>query len=286
MSAVTDILLAPDVRPFAIAAAIMVTLGGIEMLTMIVGFSISELIGQDFALEAASHNAIGGLFLWINAGRLPLLILIILALGIFSIAGFLLQGIAHGVGMAVPVARRARGRRRQPPRRSGSPAAASPASFRATRAMRSTMPISSAMSPRFRSARSTRACPAASVSRMSSATGTVSRRAPVPIPPRSRSAPASCWSTATPKASSPFPHPPTSLHTNNHHPRYKKCGNLQYPSRLAFLPSSSSASYSPSSIAVRRVTKPMSAPASAARRSCSTAARSCFRSSIRPRPST
>jgi hypothetical protein len=103
MSAVTDILLAPDVRPFAIAAAIMVTLGGIEMLTMIVGFSISELIGKDFALESESHSAIGGLFLWINAGRLPLLILIILALGIFSIEGFLLQGVAHGLGMTAPV---------------------------------------------------------------------------------------------------------------------------------------------------------------------------------------
>jgi hypothetical protein len=103
MSAVTDILLAPDVRPFAISAAIMLTLGGIELLTMIVGFSISELIGKDFALETESHSAIGGLFLWINAGRLPLLILMILALGVFAISGFLLQAIAHSVGTAVPV---------------------------------------------------------------------------------------------------------------------------------------------------------------------------------------
>jgi hypothetical protein len=103
MSAVTDILLAPDVRPFAISAAIMVTLGGIELLTMIVGFSISEFIGKDFALETESHSAIGGLFLWINAGRLPLLILMILALGVFAISGFLLQAVAHSVGTAVPV---------------------------------------------------------------------------------------------------------------------------------------------------------------------------------------
>ena len=103
MSAVTDILLAPDVRPFAISAAIMVALGGIELLTMIVGFSISELIGKDFALETESHSAIGGLFLWINAGRLPLLILLILALGVFAIAGFLLQAVAHSLGTAVPV---------------------------------------------------------------------------------------------------------------------------------------------------------------------------------------
>ena len=41
----SDILLAPDVRPFAIAAAIMVVLGGIELLTTLVGFSISTLLG-------------------------------------------------------------------------------------------------------------------------------------------------------------------------------------------------------------------------------------------------
>jgi Protein of unknown function (DUF1449) len=103
MSAVTDILLAPDVRPFAIAAAIMATLGGIELLTMIVGFSISELIGTDFGIEGEHDGAIGGLFLWINAGRLPLLILLILVLGIFSIEGFFLQGIAHIAGTAIPV---------------------------------------------------------------------------------------------------------------------------------------------------------------------------------------
>jgi hypothetical protein len=103
MSAMSDILLAPDVRPFAIAAAIMVALGGIELLTTLVGFSISQFVGDGVAVEADSHDALGGMFLWINAGRLPLLILIILALGVFSIEGFLLQGIAHLVGTAVPV---------------------------------------------------------------------------------------------------------------------------------------------------------------------------------------
>lgn len=103
MSVATDLLLAPDVRPFAISAAIMVSLGGIELLTTIVGFSISELVGHDFGLDSDSHHGIGGLFLWINAGRLPLLILIILALGIFAIAGFLLQGIAHIAAATLPV---------------------------------------------------------------------------------------------------------------------------------------------------------------------------------------
>src|ERR1700733_4525113 len=102
MSDLGDVLLAPEVRPFAVAAAIMATLGGIELLSMLVGFSIGELFGKDIDVEADSHNALGGLFLWINAGRLPLLILIILALGIFSIEGFALQGVAHGLGITVP----------------------------------------------------------------------------------------------------------------------------------------------------------------------------------------
>jgi hypothetical protein len=104
MSAIADILLAPEVRPFAVAAAIMVVLGGLELLTTLVGLSISELIGHDIAVDADSHTGIGGLFLWVNAGRVPLLILIILALGVFSIEGFLLQGIAHAVGTALPAA--------------------------------------------------------------------------------------------------------------------------------------------------------------------------------------
>ena len=104
MSAIGDILLAPDVRPFAIAAAIMLALGGIELLTTLVGFSVSQIVGDGVSVDADSHHGLDGLFLWINAGRLPLLMLIILALGIFSIGGFLLQGIAHSVGTTVPVA--------------------------------------------------------------------------------------------------------------------------------------------------------------------------------------
>ena len=103
MSALADILLAPDVRPFAIAAAIMLALGAIELVTTLVGFSISEFFDKDVAVETGSHSGLDGLFLWINAGRIPLLILIMLALGVFSIEGFLLQGIAHALGTTVPV---------------------------------------------------------------------------------------------------------------------------------------------------------------------------------------
>ena len=103
MSALTDILLAPDVRPFAVAAAIMVALGGIELLAVLIGFSIGELFGKEVAVDVDSGDGLGGLFLWVNAGRLPLLILIVLALGVFSITGFFLQVLAHGAGISIPV---------------------------------------------------------------------------------------------------------------------------------------------------------------------------------------
>src|SRR6476660_1921029 len=101
MSAI-DVLLAPEARPFAIAGAIMLALGAIELLTTLIGFSISHYIGKEIDLHAESNGPVAGLMLWINAGQVPLLILIVLALGVFSIEGFLLQGIAHGVGLQVP----------------------------------------------------------------------------------------------------------------------------------------------------------------------------------------
>jgi Protein of unknown function (DUF1449) len=102
MSTAIDILLAPDVRPFAIAAAIMIALAAIELLTTMVGYSISQIVGKDIDLPAESDHGLPGLMLWINAGRVPLLVLICLSLGIFSIEGFLLQGIAHRIGIPVP----------------------------------------------------------------------------------------------------------------------------------------------------------------------------------------
>ena len=103
MSTVIDTLLAPDVRPFAVTAAIILALAGIELLTTMIGFSLSQLLGHEIDLQVESHNALAGLLLWINAGRVPLLILIFLALGVFSIEGFFLQAIAHHAGTPLRV---------------------------------------------------------------------------------------------------------------------------------------------------------------------------------------
>jgi hypothetical protein len=110
MSAIGDLLLASDVRPFAVAAGIVLVLGGIEAIAMLIGFSISDVFGskevdlgaKDVHAETDSAGFFGGLFLWFNAGRLPLLILLILTLGLFSILGFFIQGVAHGIGVSLP----------------------------------------------------------------------------------------------------------------------------------------------------------------------------------------
>ena len=149
MSAVTDILLAPDVRPFAVAAAIMVALGGIELLTTLVGFSIGELVGKDVAARDRQR--------WrprrpvsVDQRRTP------------SAAdpdrSRARRVRDRGILPAGPRARRrdCRSRSRSPrlpPQpsafpRSASPAAASRASFRATRPMWSMRPTLSVTSPK------------------------------------------------------------------------------------------------------------------------------------------
>jgi hypothetical protein len=101
MNAALDALLAPEVRPFAVAAAIIIVLAGIELLTTLIGTSISQVFGTEIHLNG-NNSPFEGLMLWINAGRVPLLILILLALGVFAVEGFLFQGIAHGIGIQVP----------------------------------------------------------------------------------------------------------------------------------------------------------------------------------------
>ena len=103
MNAAVAALLAPEVRPFAIAGAIMIVLAAIEMASTLIGFSISHVFGKDVDLDAHSDNPVAGLVSWVNAGRVPLLVLLFLMLGIFSMAGFALEGVALGAGIALPV---------------------------------------------------------------------------------------------------------------------------------------------------------------------------------------
>ncbi|TWB61180.1 membrane protein implicated in regulation of membrane protease activity [Rhizobium sp. ERR 922] len=94
------LFLAPECAPFAIAAMILIGLTAIEILSMLLGFSLSELIGKP---HFEGHDGVlAGLLSWINIGGVPLLILIMLALGIFAVTGFAIQTVADVIRVPLP----------------------------------------------------------------------------------------------------------------------------------------------------------------------------------------
>lgn len=91
---------APECLPFAISAAMLATLTAIEMLCLLIGFSLGEAIDQASGFD--DHGA-PGLFNWLNAGGVPILVLLLISLGMFAISGFVIQGVAQAVWRLVPV---------------------------------------------------------------------------------------------------------------------------------------------------------------------------------------
>ena len=102
---IVDHFMLPEVRPFAIAAVMIVLVGGVEVASMLIGFSVSELLGQGVDLgHSDGDGSVGHVLSWINVGGVPLMICILLALGIFSMLGFVIQDAARLVAAPLPAA--------------------------------------------------------------------------------------------------------------------------------------------------------------------------------------
>jgi hypothetical protein len=105
-----DHILQPEVRPFAVAAAMIAVVGAVELTSMLVGFSLSELVGKTFDVGTDTDGPFAHAITWMNVRGLPLLVYLMIALAFFSIAGFLIQDIARFVAtpltlwIAVPAA--------------------------------------------------------------------------------------------------------------------------------------------------------------------------------------
>ncbi|HTO67871.1 MAG TPA: OB-fold-containig protein [Bradyrhizobium sp.] len=97
-----DHFLQPEVRPFAIAAVMIGIVGAIEVLSMLIGVSLSELLGKAMSVDQNSDSTFVNALCWLNVGGVPLLVFILLALGLFSIAGFLIQDAARFVMAPLP----------------------------------------------------------------------------------------------------------------------------------------------------------------------------------------
>lgn len=117
-----DLVLAPQNIPFSVAICLMIVIGLMEGLSAVLGASISgylddllpdEFTGLDIegpdmdgpdvdgdfdidgadALPSAFTRVLG----WLHVGRVPVLILFVLFLTFFGLAGFILQGIIESV---------------------------------------------------------------------------------------------------------------------------------------------------------------------------------------------
>ena len=97
-----SLLFAPECTPFAIAATMLVGLTAIEILALLLGFSISEMIGKPHAPHADGHEGVAGLLSWLNVGGVPILILILMVLGFFAMTGFVIQAVANAFWAPLP----------------------------------------------------------------------------------------------------------------------------------------------------------------------------------------
>ena len=91
-------LTAPETWPFGAALAIMVCISILEGLGLLLAHSPS------LALESLlpdMPDGIDGPLGWLHVGKVPLLILLILFLAGFTLAGYVIQGVAHGLSGAL-----------------------------------------------------------------------------------------------------------------------------------------------------------------------------------------
>jgi hypothetical protein len=124
-------LVTPEFQPFSIAALVMIGLFVIETVSSLFGASASALLDTVFGLhgvhidlhhggEAQGGNHAGGpgvapsggshvsiglfatVFDWLNAGRVPMLVLIMAAISSFAVGGMVLQIFAMHVAAPLP----------------------------------------------------------------------------------------------------------------------------------------------------------------------------------------
>jgi hypothetical protein len=83
-------LIMPETWPFAAALAVMVGLAVIEGLGLMLAYSPSSALD---AMLPDSIDGVDGALGWLHLGRVPMLVLLILFLAGFAIAGYVIQGV-------------------------------------------------------------------------------------------------------------------------------------------------------------------------------------------------
>ncbi len=90
-------LLSAPVQPFSIAAAVMLALVAIELIGLVAGAAFSEMLEGSPVGEFADQS-----LSWLNLGRVPFLVLLMLLLGLFAAAGMTIQAVAASISAPLP----------------------------------------------------------------------------------------------------------------------------------------------------------------------------------------
>ena len=100
-----SVFLAPESWPFVVAAILLVAITIIEGLTLLVGFSASHWFDSLIPDSAEGVDGVGDSVLgWLHVGKVPVLILLVIFLAGFAIAGFALNlGAQWIAGAHMPV---------------------------------------------------------------------------------------------------------------------------------------------------------------------------------------
>lgn len=100
-----DFLVASHNIPFAVAVVLLIVLFVIELISAVMGFGLSDMIGgadaPDFVPDADVHlepGHFGKFFDWLNFGKVPVIILLVVFLTMFALFGYLCQGVLWSVG--------------------------------------------------------------------------------------------------------------------------------------------------------------------------------------------
>lgn len=100
----------PGTAPFWVALLTVIGIGVVELVSVLSGASVSALLDDSFGPHDFGHHAsgdheaslLGAWSSWLNAGGVPLLVLIVVLLAAFAAFGFAIQAVASGLAGPLP----------------------------------------------------------------------------------------------------------------------------------------------------------------------------------------
>ncbi len=86
----------PPYLPFGIGMVLIIGIALLEGLGMLIAMSPSNLL-DDLLPEITGDSGLDRVFGWLHVGRVPALVLLVLFLGGYTLFGYGLQGVIHGL---------------------------------------------------------------------------------------------------------------------------------------------------------------------------------------------